>query len=78
MITFDLKLNKRYAMEICFFNIYRSIEDGITFFNFKCDLDLYEADHKPSFEIDLTILNISMINLNIYNMYHVDHVEYKN
>lgn len=36
----------------------RRFRDGITFFDFKINLDIFEGDHNPKFKIELTILNI--------------------
>ena len=52
------KITRDYSFEIQLFARIRRIKDGLTFFNFKVNLDLYESDHKPSFEVELTILNI--------------------
>ena len=50
----------------------RDYSDGITFFDFKINLDLYEDDHKPYFEIQLTVLNFMIFHFEIYNMYHLE------
>lgn len=61
------ELVKNYFLEIQLFAFIRSFKDGITFFNFNINLDRYIDDHKPSFQIELTILNF-------YNQIHI----YKN
>ena len=35
----------------------RKISDGITFFHFEINLDLYKSKPNPMFKIELTILN---------------------
>jgi hypothetical protein len=36
----------------------RNINDGITFFNIKLNLDLFKAEHNPKFEFEFEFLNI--------------------
>lgn len=36
----------------------RKLKDGITFFNFKINLDLFPGDHNPKFELVVTVLNL--------------------
>jgi hypothetical protein len=48
---------KRIFWEGQFFAFIRSFRDGITFFKFSINLDLYADDHSPAFQIELTIFN---------------------
>ena len=61
---------KNMALDFVFCNKVRSFKDGITFFDFETNLDLYEVDHNPKFEIRLTILNVIIFELTIYNILH--------
>lgn len=49
---------KRIFWETQLFANIRSWRDGITFFRFKMNLDTYKSEHTPSFQLELTILNI--------------------
>jgi hypothetical protein len=48
---------KMIFWEIQLFSLIRNFSDGITFFNFKINLDRYEDDHSPAFQIELTLFN---------------------
>ena len=50
----------------------RQWKDGLDILIFRVQLDRYCGDHKPSFEIELGVLNLTLINFNIYNIHHVD------
>jgi len=52
-----LSNKKRIFWEIQLFSFVRSFKDGITFLEFKKNLDLYKDDHSPAFQIEFTILN---------------------
>lgn len=60
----------KYSFEFDFFRKIRSIEDGITFFDFIIEYDCYEGDHKPSFQIMLILLNVKIFEFMIYNINH--------
>jgi hypothetical protein len=49
---------KRIYWEAQLFAVIRSFKDGIRFFCFNINLDRYMDDHSPSFQIELTILNL--------------------
>lgn len=49
---------KRIYFEAQFFNKIRDFSDGITFFKFYINLDLYKHDHSPSFQIELEFFNL--------------------
>jgi hypothetical protein len=62
----------KLATELTLFKQIRSFKDGISFFEFIFNLDLYDGDHKPSFIFHIIILNWTILELNIYNIYHLD------
>jgi hypothetical protein len=72
MIWVRNKVNKSYNWELVLFNKVRKFDDGITFFNINIDWDRYLEDHSPSFLFELTILNINIIEFNIFYKYHRD------
>lgn len=61
-------------IEMCFefdwFRKIRSFKDGVSFFDFKINLDLFKGDHNPKFEILWVILNYKILEVNIYNKNH--------
>jgi len=65
-----MKLSKNYAIELSLFNIVRDFSDGISFFEFEINLDLFEDDHKPSFDIYLMIFNCMIFQFWVYNVNH--------
>jgi hypothetical protein len=67
---FNFKINQNYAFE--FYGLYpiRDIKDGISFFEFRMNLDLYKGDHNPRFEFSLILLNVMVFSLMIYNVNH--------
>ncbi len=69
------KLNKDYAIDLnlCYSN--RQFSDGITFFELVCNYDKYLADHKPSFDFSLTILNFVIFEFDLYYIHHRDETE---
>lgn len=72
-LIFYCKITNNYSFESQLFSRLRKLNDGLTFLSFKVNLDLYKDDHKPSFEISLTFLNIYN-HIIIYRNHH----EYKN
>lgn len=57
-IVFFGNLFKSHAWEVQLFGLTRKIFDGITFFSFKINLDLYSDKHNPLFLLEFTILNV--------------------
>jgi len=57
-ISYFGKLFAKYAWEIQFFALTRKYSDGITFFSFKLNLDLYKNEHNPLFVLEITIFNV--------------------
>ena len=64
-------IKNNYKLSIDLFRVIRSFKDGITFFEFIINLDLYQADHKPSFNLMLVIINLKLIEIEIYNINHL-------
>ena len=71
------KIGNDNAIEWAFFNKIRQLSDGINFFEFGINLDLFEADHNPKFGIRLMMLNWMIIEINIYNPNHIEVEENK-
>ena len=53
-----LSVKKRIYWETQLLSRIRDWKDGITFFEFRVNCDKFESDHTPSFQIELTILNL--------------------
>ena len=66
------KVGDDYAWELDFLYKYRDFSDGIDFFEFKCGLDKYPCDHNPKFDFSLRILNVTILEFSIYNIWHMD------
>ena len=66
------KVGDDYAWELDFLYKYRDFSDGIDFFVFKCGLDKYHCEHNPKFDFSLRILNVTIFEFSIYNIWHMD------
>lgn len=51
-------ITKNYNFEAQFFGLVRELKDGITFFEFKVNLDRYKGNHSPAFQLELTVFNV--------------------
>lgn len=72
MRVISFNITEKFSLDFTYFHKIRNFGDGITFFNCEIKLDRYEADHKPSFDIILEIFNFKIIELNIYNRFHIE------
>jgi hypothetical protein len=70
MISFNKSLSKKFALEMNMFYKIRSITDGFDFIDFNIVYDKYDGDHKPSFLINLILLNFVIFEFQIYNKHH--------
>lgn len=70
MISLSAKLGPNYVAALSGFHKFRKFSDGITFFSFSSELDLYRADHKPSFQIHLALFNFMLLEFEICNRHH--------
>jgi hypothetical protein len=86
MITFskltkqDSKLNRflttrfgrpvHMAVECTLLNKVRKFSDGVDVFNLYLNVDFYRGDHTPRKTFVLTLLNVNIIELCLYNTYH--------
>ena len=69
---FGSKIGKNYAWELNTFYKYRDFSDGIDFFIVEITFDKYPNDHNPKFEIAIKILNLMIVDFDIYNIWHID------
>jgi len=66
------KLSKEYRWEVLFFHQLRNRSDGITFFEFIVNLDMYDPfeyakfKNNPSFNIHLVLCNWTVFQIEIY------------
>lgn len=65
-------MKPEYSWSMDFLRWIRAGEDGITFFELSCVLDLFKADHNPRFAIMLVIVNLKIFEFEIYNINHVE------
>lgn len=63
------KISRNYAIEVAGLYPIRKFKDGITFFDLKFNMDLYEGDHNPKFELQFVLLNMDILEINIYNIH---------
>ena len=74
-LHFAFNITKNYGFEFVAFNKIREFKDGITFFEFILNLDLYKADHSPKLQFSLMVCNWMIFEMNIYNLHHRDEEE---
>lgn len=74
-MTLHNKINEDYAWELAMFCKYRSLDDGLSLFEFKSDIDWYDGDHCPKADISLRLFNWTIFEFNIYNVNHADDEE---
>jgi len=63
-------VSKNYAIEIAGFYFVRNFKDGITILSPTINLDLYESDHSPRFEIQIVIMNFLVCEFRYYYKFH--------
>lgn len=62
----------KYAVECSLFRSYQSFKEGIAIFDCNIGAAWFEGDHKPSVDFILDVFNITIIDFEIYNMYHLE------
>ena len=70
MKTIGNKISSDYGWEITVFHKVRDAVDGVSFFDMKINWDRYLADHSPRFEFHIVLLNWTVVEINIYYLYH--------
>ena len=65
-----IKLNSNYGLDWNFFYKVREFSDGIDWIRFNINYDKFLSDHKPSFELYFGILNITIVEINVYYLHH--------
>lgn len=71
-MTTGSKISKNYVWELTLLYKYRSLDDGLSLFEFKSDIDWYDGDHCPKADISLRLFNWTIFEFNIYNVNHAD------
>lgn len=71
MITFNIKINKKYALDILLLHFLRSFKDGLSLLNLNVGADWYKGEHNPKVIAHLVALNITIIEISIYNLGHI-------
>lgn len=69
-IVFSSAISKNYAWELSLINPIRSVEDGVTGLEVVLNYDRYKGDHNPKFEFKVTLLNVMLVEFNVYNRNH--------
>jgi hypothetical protein len=75
ILGMSFRITEKFAIDITLFNKYRSFKDGIDFFHLSCESDFYEDDHNPKFRFWLALLNISIIEFDLYNINHSTEID---
>jgi len=57
-LVFYGQLWKKWNYEVQLFSFIRDFKDGLTFFEFKINLDRFKSEHTPAFQLEITILNM--------------------
>lgn len=70
MIVMSVNLIRNFAIDIALLHTIRLHEDGVTFVEFKCNLDLFKGDHNPKFTLSLIALNVMVFEVEVYNRAH--------
>ena len=72
MLIFSFMTGKNRAIDFCFFHKYRSYRDGISLIEFNVESMWFKGDHNPQYIIFLAILNFAIIDINWYNIHHIE------
>jgi len=71
MIGCGIKLGRDYAIDLTFLYCSRCITDGLTALELQVNFDWFKGDHNPQFQISLTVLNMTLVDVRIYNVHHL-------
>jgi hypothetical protein len=71
-MIYGFNLTTEYALDFGLFYKVRNFKDGITFFEFLLNLDLYKKDHNPQIRFNLVICNFTIFDITLYNVRHYD------
>jgi len=71
LINKEVKNNVQMGWELELFKSMRSLDDGLSVFEIKCDFSWYNGDHQPSYEFSLVMFNYTIFGLTIYNTQHI-------
>ena len=71
-MIYGFNLTTEYALDFGLFYKVRNFKDGITFFEFLFNLDLYKRDHNPQIRFNLVICNFTIFDITLYNVRHYD------
>jgi len=70
MIVINCKMGERYALDIVMFHLLRSFKDGISLLEITIRTDWYKGDHNPKLLFHIIFLNVTIIEITIYNTRH--------
>jgi len=71
-MTYGFNITKKWALDCGLFYKVRNFKDGITFFEFLINLDLYKRDHNPQFKLNLIVFNFIIFDIILYNSIEYD------
>ncbi len=70
--SWSCRLTRNYGFEVEGFTVRQALRDGVTFFEFRVEWDRLLMDHKPPFRIVLTVLNLAIIEAQVYYLHRRD------
>jgi len=71
-MIYGFNLTKKYALDFGLFYKVRNFKDGITFFEFLLNLDLYKRDHNPQIRFNFIVFNFIIFDITLYNTIEYD------
>jgi hypothetical protein len=71
-MIYGFNLTEQYALDFGFLYKNRNFKDGLTFFEFLFNLNLYKADHNPQIRLNLIICNFIIFDITLYNVREYD------
>lgn len=71
-MNLSFHISDNYAIDMTAMKNIRGISDGMSWFNFDIESDWYKGDHNPQFKIHLVAMNVTIIEIVIYNVHHLE------
>jgi hypothetical protein len=71
-MIYGFDITKKYALDFGLFYKVRNFKDGVTFFEFLFNLNLYKKDHNPQIRLNLIICNFIIFDITLYNKIEYD------
>ena len=69
-------LGKNYAWEVEMLKIASRYRDGLIPLKVDINFEWFRGDHRPGFLFEVIVMNVVIIEFNIYNIWHEDSINY--